>query len=155
MENLKKELGIIGLSKQQIDLALKAIEGIRQAPEIYFQVNELVAQAVELKQLKGGLAELAAGSLRQPLKPGPKKEKNPGGITRTPNSPVAESKVVKLKQDNDLGNAGTIVKTEGEAYKVPKRKPGRDKKEADQEEEEFHAVGLGGDGPADNDTIEM
>lgn len=90
-KQLKETLAGLGLSKQEVEIILGAISGVKIAPLAYSSLNDMTAEIVELKEYKAkieeklaGLAEIAAlGDLVKPSKK-ERKPRSDKGTTRKP-----------------------------------------------------------------------
>jgi hypothetical protein len=75
-KQLKESLAGLGLSKQEVEIILGAIEGVKIAPLAYSQLNDMTAEVVELKAFKekvqaftGELVGIKDNAAKAPRKP--------------------------------------------------------------------------------------
>lgn len=120
MENVKKELLVLGYNKTQISIMVAAIQGIAVAPALYSVVNDTVKDTVvlnaELTKTRDTLKQIGAAVGMTPPKvkaPAKKKETPPviAGSDISPNQlDIAGKKASDAKGDDYQAPAAKKVK---------------------------------------------
>lgn len=120
MDEVKKMLLGQGLSKQEVEIILGAIEGVKIAPLAYSQLNDMTAEVVELKAFKekvqaftGELVGIKDNAAKAPRKPRADK-----GKTRA--AAAFESKEPVVVPDAPAAEPTLKAEAGGKAAKVKK-----------------------------------
>lgn len=132
-KQLKETLAGLGLSKQEVEIILGAISGVKIAPLAYSSLNDATAEIVEAREYKSKV-ETALSAVGVNVKgDAPKKERKPrsdkGTVRKAEDTPPAKS------GDGAADVPMRVVdeKTEIKATKGEKKKPTPRAKESEEE----------------------
>lgn len=148
-----------GLSKQEVEIVLGAIKGVKIAPLAYSQVNDMTDEIVELKEYKekaqGAIAILGGATTSEKKERKPRSDK---GTTRT--DPPAPMKVEKEEEQTKKEAEPVAENGKGKKQPIPRKikvsdadTPKGGKKES-VEDIKSNIAGLG-DGPKEDDEIPL